>query len=249
MERRYLGAALAPVAVRKAGDVQTITGYAARFFDGSPETEFRLADDMVERIRPTAFAQALADKTDVRALFDHDSSQLLGRTASGTLKLSTDSKGLRYTITVNPNDPDHQRVVEKIGRGDLSGSSFGFRPTKVTWAKEDGTDVRYVESVDLIEVSVVTWPAYVSTSTSVRAEDVEAIDQERRDWIAGKLAYEFTGENGMRKHRAELRKHEVAAELLERKAKRASQHSHLFERTPDDDNESLRRKLQLIAAL
>lgn len=238
LERRYLGAALAPVVVRSAQGVQTIEGYAARFYDGSAETEFQLGEGMIERIRPTAFARALREQHDCRGLYNHDPDVLLGRTTSGTLTLKTDSKGLRYVITVNVNDPDHQRVVEKINRGDLSGSSFAFKPIKTTWEKLDGVDVRWIDDVTLYDVGPVVFPAYAGASTSVRADDVAAIELERRAWHAKQLAGELNAGDELRQRRAALLKSEATLQMLK-------PWSHLYQREPNDDNETLRRKLQL----
>ncbi len=56
---------------RSEGGRRTMTGYAAVFYrEGDPTTEYEIWSDMVERISPTAFNRALAEKQDVRALFD-----------------------------------------------------------------------------------------------------------------------------------------------------------------------------------
>ena len=145
-----------------------ITGYAAVFYrEGEEGTEYWLYRDLVERISPKAFKRALKEKDDVRALFNHDANQLLSRIGSG-LKLKTDEVGLRYEFPVDENDPDHQRVVAKIERGDLSGSSFGFFPEKRIFIEEEDFDVVVVESVRLVDVSPVTFPAYTGTEVGVR---------------------------------------------------------------------------------
>jgi HK97 family phage prohead protease len=103
---------------------------------------------------------------DVRALVNHHPSLLLGRTKSGTLKLSIDGRGLVYDVLL-PKTQYAKDLMESIARGDMSGSSFSFRATKDKWEKRDGEDVRTVLTAELIDVSPVTYPAYPSTDTTV----------------------------------------------------------------------------------
>ncbi|RYF38441.1 MAG: HK97 family phage prohead protease, partial [Comamonadaceae bacterium] len=89
---------------------------------------------------------------------------LLGRTRSGSLKLSEDAKGLRFELELP--DTSHARdVIALAERNLLGGMSFGFVATDESW---DG-DVRELRAVDLHEISVVqAWPAYQSTEVSLR---------------------------------------------------------------------------------
>jgi len=105
-----------------------ITGYAAVYYDGTPGTEFQLWENTVERILPGSFDSALARKDDARALFNHDPNLVLGRVSSGTLRLSADSKGLKYEI-VPPVTRTAEDLVAMIQRGDVTGSSFEFLVT------------------------------------------------------------------------------------------------------------------------
>ena len=86
----------AALEVRAAG--RRLEGYAAVFDSEAPIGAFR------ESIRPGAFRAALATGKDVLALVDHDPARLLGRTGSGTLRLSEDSRGLAFELDV----PDTQ---------------------------------------------------------------------------------------------------------------------------------------------
>lgn len=65
----------------------------------------------------------------MRALYEHNYTQLLGRTKSGTLVLSEDDTGLRFELTP-PNTQLGNDVLELVERGDISGMSFGFRALK-----------------------------------------------------------------------------------------------------------------------
>jgi hypothetical protein len=146
-------------------DLRVLSGYAALF-----DTEAEIAGLFVERIAPGAFRAALARPDDVRALFNHDPSLLLGRVANGTLRLTEDARGLRYEVDLNPTDPDAQRVLAKVSRGDVTQSSFGFRVTQADpfTVRSDGKPLRVIREVELFDVSPVTYPAYEETSVSAR---------------------------------------------------------------------------------
>lgn len=125
-----------------------------------------------ERLEPGAFTNVLGQ--DVRRFFNHDASRLLGRRAAGTLRLSQDSKGLRYEIDVNLGDPLAVSVVSQIRRGDVDGSSFVFTmdPDDERWTFESGKSepLRTIYRVaTLIDVSPVLFPAYSGTSTYARS--------------------------------------------------------------------------------
>ena len=148
----------------------TIVGYASRFYDGTPGTQYRLFEGAYERIQRGAFDRALKERHDARGLFNHSPDNLLGRVSNGTLRLETDRRGLKYTIDVDAADPDHQRVVRKIQRGDLSGSSFSFTipPGGDRWVREGKIEIREITDLQLYDVGPVTMPAYQATSADVR---------------------------------------------------------------------------------
>ena len=151
---------------KRADGKQMIRGYAAVFYDeSSPEgTEYWLYSDIVERIAPGAFDRAVKDRHDARGLFNHDMNLLLGRLSSGNLRFGVDRTGLWYEVDEDSKDPDWQRVAAKIDRSDVTGSSFGFRPTRTTWTETPEYWIRTIEDLDLYDVSPVTWPAYSGTS-------------------------------------------------------------------------------------
>lgn len=152
-----------------------IAGYAAVFYrEEEPGTEFRLADDYVERIEQGAFDSALEESHDARALFNHDKNFVLGRVGAGTVRLSVDEIGLRYTIDV-PDTQLGRDVVTSIERGDITGSSFAFSVrndgANVERQKEAKTWVRTLNDLDLFDVGPVTYPAYTATTTGLRSEE------------------------------------------------------------------------------
>lgn len=147
----------APTEVRAKG--RRLEGYAALF-----NTEARIGT-MVETIRAGAFSGSLS--RDVLALADHDASRVLGRTKSGTLRLSEDTRGLAFDLDL-PDTQAARDVLALAERGDLGGMSFGF-------SVPDGGDHwdgdrRELRKVNLFEISVVSaWPAYDGTVVNARS--------------------------------------------------------------------------------
>lgn len=171
MDRRYNPHAECRVITREDG-TRAITGYAAVFYRADdPGTEFELWEGMNERIMPKTFDRALKERDDVRALFNHDSNQVLGRSTSDTLKLSTDAKGLKYEIDL-PDTQVANDLAVSIERGDITGSSFSFSVSDEDFKKRDGGHIREIRGVDpLFDVGPVTFPAYESTTTGIRSLD------------------------------------------------------------------------------
>lgn len=113
-----------------------------------------------ETIDKRAFDRPLKDGADVRLLFNHDPSQLLGRTKSGTLELRSDGRGLAVTADL-PDTPLGHTVRTLIQRGDLDAMSFGFKVTKDSYSvAPDGRQMRTIEDLELFDVSLATFPAY-----------------------------------------------------------------------------------------
>lgn len=131
-----------------------------------------------EAIAPGAFDSALAAGDDVVALRDHDPSLLLGRTASGTLRLECDAEGLAFEVDL-PDTAYARDVRELVGRGDLRGASFGFLPGKDSLDRgPDGRQVRTHTSIKrLLDVSVVAMPAYDATSVTLRSYQPPVLDR------------------------------------------------------------------------
>lgn len=153
-------------------DHKKLRGYAARFNSPSVEIYF-----FKEEIAPGAFKRTLREKPDVIALFNHDTDKVLGRTTANTLELREDEKGL-YTEITPPDTTVARDLCENVRVGNIRSMSFGFRVIEDSWSKKDGKDFRTLVDVDLIEVSIVTFPAYPSTSADYRsirsAEDIFA---------------------------------------------------------------------------
>ena len=138
-----------------------LEGYAAKF-----NTEARVSD-FIEIIKPGAFAASLKSGRDVLAMVDHDPSKVLARTRSGNLRLSEDSSGLAFEVSL-PDTTAGRDALALAERGDLGGMSFGFLIPKggEAWAGNRRT----LSAIDLYEISVVNgWPAYEGTSVNARS--------------------------------------------------------------------------------
>lgn len=149
----------------RSGDNGTIVaeGYAAKF-----NTLSQNLGGFVERIAPGTFKKTLQE-ADVRALFNHDPNKLLGRNRSGTLRMEEDETGLRYEIDL-PDTQLGREVATLLERGDISGSSFGFRTISDEWGEsESGFPVRTLTQVALRDVGPVVYPAYVDTESAIRS--------------------------------------------------------------------------------
>jgi HK97 family phage prohead protease len=121
-----------------------------------------------ETIKPGAFTQTLATRSDIVALVDHDPTRLLARTASGTLRLSEDGKGLAFEIDT-PDTQLGRDMLALAARNDLGGMSIGFRATSEAWPTADTRELR---AIDLVEISIAqAWPAYAGTEIALRSRE------------------------------------------------------------------------------
>lgn len=149
------------------GSEKVIEGYFAIF---NSETE--LFPGAFEEIMPGAFDNSL--ESDVRALINHDTTLILGRSTRDSLTLKVDDRGLWGSIKINPLDTDAVSLYERVRRGDVDQCSFGFEIVKEReeW-RDDGSVKWYLEEVRLFEVSVCTFPAYEDTAVEARQNDIE----------------------------------------------------------------------------
>lgn len=168
--------------VRQEGEDRYIEGYFVRFGD-----VYDMGYGSTESIAPGAFDEVLASGADIRALINHDSTLVLGRTKAGTAEFRADAVGVYGRVKINPNDQDAVNALARVERGDVDQASFGFRDWEETREVDLQTGkVHYTltKIKDLREFTVCTFPAYQTTSLSAR-DDLRAADEKRRHeaWI------------------------------------------------------------------
>ena len=158
----------------KDGEGPVIEGYFSVF-----NSDYPLWPGATEQVAPGAFAKSLAGdygECDVRALANHDTTLVLGRTTAGTLTLREDAHGLYGAIQINEQDTDAMNLYARVQRGDVSQCSFGFDIKSEEFVENPDGSVRWIiKDVVLYEVSVCTVPAYAETSVEARKNDLDTI--------------------------------------------------------------------------
>lgn len=130
-----------------------------------------------ERIAPDA---TIEFEDGLVSLFNHDSNMILGRSPD-TLRHERTDAGIVYEVT-----PSEQRadVVAAVERGDVRGNSFMFRVPSGgdVWERQpDGSQIRTVRALQVMEMGPVVFPAYRETDVAVARRSLEQwLDSERR---------------------------------------------------------------------
>ena len=155
------------------GKPPVIEGYAANYNQPSEDMGF------IEYIAPGAFSKAIG-RDDVRALMNHDANYVLGRNRAGTLELSEDSSGLRVVIKP-PSTQWANDLLVNMRRGDINQMSFAFSVDDEEWSTENDYPKRTLKDLHLYDVSVVTYPAYPSTTAAVRSKLNELTNSQAAD--------------------------------------------------------------------
>lgn len=161
-------------ATRDEEGVKRISGYFAVFDD-----TYDMGQGYSESIARGAFSKTLDN--DIRALINHDTSLVLGRNKANTLYLREDEKGLYGEVIVNENDQDAMNLYARVQRGDVDQCSIGFNiREESTEETSDGKIHWTLNDIDLHEVSVCTFPAYKATSVSARSEEINELEERKR---------------------------------------------------------------------
>jgi len=126
------------------------------------------SEDMgfVEILKPGCFKKTINDKYNVRALYQHNESVILGAVKNGTLRLNDNQDALEAEIKL-PDTTEARDVYNLVKDGYITNCSFGFRAIKDEWkTTEKGHQERTIVEAQLREISPVTFPAYEMTSVS-----------------------------------------------------------------------------------
>lgn len=157
--------AMHPAELRENDNGISVEGYAAVFGEVA-----NIGGMFKETIDRAAFDGVL-EKSDVVFLINHDG-EPLARSTSGTLKLSVDDRGLKIETSLDPSDPDVQRIVPKMRRGDMSKMSFAFLMEGGVSEWDDGQEppLRTIKRFgSILDVSVVNEPAFKNTEIALRS--------------------------------------------------------------------------------
>ena len=121
-----------------------------------------------------------ADASDVFARFDHEPSQVLGRTKNNTLTVSRTEEGISWETADLPNTQAANDALELARGGYVAGSSFtidGIRSvTNIN--PDDGLRVRTINSIKkLVDVAPVQDPAFANSTASAFSKETGMSDE------------------------------------------------------------------------
>lgn len=153
---------------------KVIEGYITKFNTRSQYMGF------FETVAPTAFDKTLADGHNIFAMYNHNDDKILGSTRTSSLVLTTDNIGLRFSLTINSNVSYANDTYEMVKSGDIDGCSFGFIMNEDDWTMQgDGTDLRTLLDITLVECTITPFPAYLDSQASCRSftEHNEALEE------------------------------------------------------------------------
>jgi uncharacterized protein len=162
--------------------IGVLEGHAAVFESNSEQFE-GIGKPWIERIAKGAFTRTLQENPDVRALWSHDTAQVIARSPD-TLKISEDETGLKVELHLLDTSINRDALASVRG-GLVDAMSFGFMPRKVEWQDGETEDIRTLIDVDLMEVSIVAFPAYQAASIGARSADREGkeVEAERKQFM------------------------------------------------------------------
>ena len=163
-EVRTLPAKELRIAPLAADGTRTLTGRAIVFNARSQDL-----GGFQEIVSPGAVTDTLSSGSNLLLLNNHDSSQVLGSTRAGTLKLNTDAKGVSFSCQLDTRSSYANDLAISVERGDTAGCSFGFRTLKDSYLNDKGTLVRTLEAIEIFELTVCASPAYTQTQVDIRS--------------------------------------------------------------------------------
>lgn len=178
--------------VNKAGDVSKVIGRP----DSNGQLQF-----FYETIDPQAFVDSINNRPDGKPIdlyADHDPQKLLATTDNGSLELEVDDVGLHMRAHI-VNTNDGRDAYELIKSGIMGKMSFGFRVKHASmdysYANTHNYPLRKVDSLDLMEVSAVRFPAYLDTNIEARNTQEVFAELEKRGFNVSNFEFD-TNENG-----------------------------------------------------
>jgi len=149
----------------------TFSGYASTFGN---------VDSYYDMVMPGAFTESLKTKpiNDVFMLAEHNYNEV---PIGDWLEAVENEKGLFVQGRLDREDPEGERIYNAMKKGRLSKMSIGYRTVDATPTK-DG--IRQLNKVDLMEISIVKFPANPqATITAVKSPklNIDILRESLRD--------------------------------------------------------------------
>lgn len=197
-------------------ETRTVEGYAVVFNSQSEDLGF------FETIAPSAVTVDVINRSDVFALLNHNPDKVLARCryGEGSLSLSIDEKGLKYSFQA-PNTELGNELIEHIRRGEIDSSSFAFIVSadegSEKWENINGTTYRTINKIEcLCDVSPVWQPAYSATSVSARAKEMlNTMEQEKLEQLENEKDIKPTEEEQVEEETTNTKEKEVETKANE----------------------------------
>ena len=118
-----------------------------------------------EVMKRGVFQRAIEKAREIPLLFEHNWEKCLATTGDSTLTLKEDNVGLKFEAII-----EDRSVYEQVKSGAINSCSFGFRALEeVVEPIDSRLERRFVSDIELLEVSLVSNPAYVGSLAEVRA--------------------------------------------------------------------------------
>lgn len=222
--------------VNKAGDVSKVIGRP----DKNGQLQF-----FYETIDPQAFVDSINNRPDGKPIdlyADHDPQKLLATTDNGSLELEVDDVGLHMRAHI-VNTNDGRDAYELIKSGIMGKMSFGFRVKHATmdynYANAHKYPLRKVDSLDLMEVSAVRFPAYLDTNIEARNSQEAFVELEKRGFNVSTFEFDTNenGENNLNMNFKEMKTDEIRS-FIEQGKQELNKRENVETKKPNEEERS-----------
>jgi HK97 family phage prohead protease len=155
-----------------------VEGYAAVYDE--PSVICNIDGTDYKEVMRRGCIDAKTDLTDVVMRYNHyDNDMIVARTTNGTLSLSIDDKGLKFSARLAPTTQGKD-LYTLVQRKDVTKMSFAFLVDDDSYDYDNHT--RNINHIALIkDVSAVDFPAYNSTSLEVIKRSFADMEKEIKD--------------------------------------------------------------------
>lgn len=126
-----------------------------------------------EVMKRGVFQRAIEKAREIPLLFEHNWEKRLATTKDKSLTLKEDNVGLKFEAII-----EDRSVYDQVKSGAINSCSFGFRALEEEIEPIDSRlERRFVSDIELLEVSLVSNPAYVGSLAEVRAYEEETAEE------------------------------------------------------------------------